>query len=248
MKLARAAALALGGYLIGSISFSRAVAKFASPDGGVRETKFELPGGEELDYHGISATSVAIDAGPKWGIATGLLDTGKAYVPTLIAKRAWPDEPYHVVVATAVMVGHNFPIFHRFKGGRGQTPFYGSVLAMDPIAVPATNAAAIAIGAGVLRDVFFAYTLGMSLTIPWFMWRKSNPELAFAVIGNALFIGASYRELLQYLKLWRAGKVKKLESWQEFKESYPAMAKTTNIVIEETSRTSATAPEQTSNR
>ena len=94
-----------------------------------------MPGGEELDYHGISATSVAIDAGPKWGIATGLLDTGKAYVPTLIAKRAWPDEPYHVVVATAVMVGHNFPIFHRFKGGRGQTPFYGSVLAMDPIAV-----------------------------------------------------------------------------------------------------------------
>jgi glycerol-3-phosphate acyltransferase PlsY len=245
MKLGRAAALALGGYLIGSISFSRAIARLASPEGGVRETKFELPGGEELDYHGISATSVAIDAGPKWGIATGVLDTSKAYLPTLVTKRVWPDEPYHGVVATAVMVGHNFPIFHRFKGGRGQTPFYGSVLAMDPIAVPATNIAAVALGAGLLRDVFFAYTLGMSLTIPWFMWRKSRPELAFAVIGNALFVGASYRELLQYLELWRAGKVKRLESWQEFKESYPAMAKTTNIVIEADSSTHGPEPETT---
>ncbi len=243
MKLGRTAALAIGGYLIGSISFSRAVAKLAAPGGDVKETKFELPGGEELDYHGISATSVAIDAGPKWGIATGMLDTSKAYLPTWVAKRTWPDEPYHVVVATAVMVGHNFPIFHRFKGGRGQTPFYGSVLAMDPIAVPATNVAAIAIGAGILRDVFFAYTLGMSLTIPWFMWRKSNPELAFAVIGNALFIGASYRELLQYLELWRAGKVKRLESWQEFKESYPAMAKTRNTLIPEPSSPPGTPPE-----
>lgn len=232
MKVGKAAILAIGGYLTGSISFSRAIAKLAAPEGDVKETKFELPGGEELDYHGISATSVAIDVGPKWGIATGVLDTTKAYLPTLVAKRVWPNEPYHVVVASAVMVGHIFPIFHRFKGGRGQTPFYGSVLAMDPIAVPATNVAAIAIGAGLLRDVFFAYTLGMSLTIPWFMWRKARSELAFAVMGNALFLGASYRELWQYFELWRAGKVKRLESWQEFKESYPAMAKTTNSPVQ----------------
>ena len=172
MNLGRAAALAIGGYLIGSISFSRAVAKVAEPGQELTNTKFELPGGGQLDYHGISATSVAIDAGPKWGIAAGVLDTGKAYLPTLLAKRAWPGEPYHVVVASAVMAGHIFPIFHRFKGGRGQTPFYGSVLAMDPLAVPATNIAAIGIGAGLIRDVFFAYSLGMSLTIPWFMWRS----------------------------------------------------------------------------
>ena len=51
MKLGRAAALAIGGYLIGSISFSRAVAKIAEPGQELTDTKFELPGGEQLDYH-----------------------------------------------------------------------------------------------------------------------------------------------------------------------------------------------------
>ena len=225
MRFRTAATIAIGGYLIGSISFGRIIGRIALPDQDLGGTKFELPGGEEIDYHGVSATSVPIKASPKWGIATGILDTAKAYVPTLLARRAWPDDHYDTIAATAVMLGHNYPIFHRFEGGRGQTPFYGSMLAIDPLAVPATNTAAVALGVGVIGDVFFAYTLGMSLTIPWFLWRRHKRGLAFAIVGNILFVAASYRELLQYLELWRAGKVERLSSWNEFKESYPAMTK-----------------------
>ena len=230
MKLGKALALAGAGYVIGSVSFGRIVGRVALPDDDMEGTQFELPGGEAIDYHGVSATSVAIKASPKWGILTGVLDTAKAAVPTLLAKRTWPDEPYHVAVATGVMLGHNYPIFHRFSGGRGQTPFYGSVMVMDPLAVPITNVAAIGLGAGVLRNVFFAYTLGMTLTMPYFAIRRNWDAFAFAVIGNVLFTAAGYRELVQYYELWRAGKIERLSSWQDFKESYPAMQKSEGTV------------------
>ena len=241
MKLGKAIALAGAGYLIGSLSFGRLIGKFALPEEEMEGTQFELPGGEAIDYHGVSATSVAIKASPKWGIATGVLDTAKAAVPTLVAKRAWPDEPYHVAVATGVMLGHNYPVFHRFSGGRGQTPFYGSVMVIDPLAVPITNVAAIGLGAGILRNVFFAYTLGMTLTMPYFAIRRNWDGFAFAVIGNVLFTAASYRELLQYLELWREGKIERLSSWQDFKESYPAMQKSEGTVWDKPSEDDAEA-------
>jgi glycerol-3-phosphate acyltransferase PlsY len=225
VKALRYAALAAVGYLIGSVSFGRIVGRLVVPEEDVADAELELPGGASLTYRGVSATSVAVKSSPKWGIVTGILDTGKAFVPTLIAKRVWPDEPYYAVVATGVMVGHNYPIYHGFKGGRGQTPFYGSILALDPIAVPVTNLAAVAIGVGVAKEMLASYTLGMWLAVPWFAWRRRMPELVFAVIGNVLFSIRIAPEIKEYLALRRSGQVEKVDTWKGFVESYPAMNK-----------------------
>lgn len=222
MGWGRAAALAVGGYLIGSVSFARIVGRRAG-SGELERIPMVLPGGAEIEYRGVTATSVAVRSGPAWGIATGLLDAGKAFVPTLLARRTWPGEPYDAVVATAVMVGHNYPIYHGFTGGKGQTPFYGSVLAMDPAAIPVANAAGVVVGVGLLREMLAGYTLGMWFTVPWFLWRGRRPEALFALIGNVLFTVAMIPESRDYIAKRRSGELASMSSWREFATSYPAL-------------------------
>lgn len=222
MNLRRAAVVAVGGYLIGSISFARLVGRRAGA-GELEGIDMVLPGGAEIEYRAVSATSVAVRSGPAWGIVTGILDTAKAFVPTLVARRMWPDEPYHVVVGTAVMLGHNYPLYHGFKGGKGQTPFYGSVLAIDPVAIPVTSVAGTIIGIGVLREMLAAYTLGMWLTVPWFLWRRRTPEALFALVANVLFTIAMIPEARDYLEKRRSGEMESMSSWRDFFTSYPAV-------------------------
>lgn len=223
MNLRRVAVLTVGGYLIGSLSFARIVGRRIGA-GDLERIPMELPGGAEIEYRGVTATSIAVRSGPTWGIVTGLLDAGKAFVPTLAARRAWPDEPYHVVVATAVLVGHNYPAYHHFRGGKGQTPFYGSVLAIDPLAIPVANAAGALVGVGLLREMLAGYTLGMWFTVPWFLWRGRRPEALFALAANGLFTVAMIPESRDYLAKRRSGELGAISSWREFLTSYPAMA------------------------
>jgi glycerol-3-phosphate acyltransferase PlsY len=224
MNLRRAIALAIGGYLLGSVSFARFVGRRAGSGELVEGIDMVLPGGAEIEYRGVSATSVAVRSGPAWGIATGVLDAAKAFGPTLLAQRLWPDEPYHVVVATAVMVGHNYPLYHGFNGGRGQTPFYGSMLAIDPVSIPVTNAAGVLVGVGLFRELLAGYSLGMWFTIPWLLWRGRRPEALFAIVGNILFSVAILPEARAYLEKRRSGELGSISSWKEFFTSYPALA------------------------
>lgn len=153
MKGKLALLLTVGGYLIGSISFARLVGRKLAPGEDLTATTVNLPGDVEVDYGGVSATSIAVRRGPAAGVATGVLDAAKSFVPVLATKRAFPDRKYHLLVALAVMVGHNYPVFHRFKGGRGQSPFFGSMLALDPLAVPVTTTAGTLVGLVVVRDM-----------------------------------------------------------------------------------------------
>jgi glycerol-3-phosphate acyltransferase PlsY len=215
--------VAAAGYVIGSVSFARLVGRRVVPDADLESTTLELPGGSTLEYGGISATAVGARTGPKWGIVVGVGDMAKAFVPTLVARLLWPDETYHLVVAVATMLGHNYPVFHRFKGGRGQSPLYGGLLAVDWLALPVTTAVGMAVGLLALRDMMLAYTLGQWLLIPWFAWRGGAPEIAYAVAVNLLFTIAMIPETRRYFALRRAGALKQIGSWREFTSSHPAM-------------------------
>ena len=223
MKLGRALGAAVAGYLLGSLSSGRLVASVAAPGEDVTSTTLDLPGGATLDYEGVSATSIAARSGPGWGMATGSLDMAKAFLPTWYYRRRWPDEPYAAIAATAAMAGHNYPVYHGFKGGRGMAPFFGGMLALDPVGLPITNAAGIAVGVGVFRDVWAAYAGGMALTVPWFAWRRRPAETMYAIAANALFTFASRNELRTYIEKRRSGELGDLSSFREFARSYDTM-------------------------
>jgi glycerol-3-phosphate acyltransferase PlsY len=223
VNLALAAGLAVAGYLIGAISFARIIGARIAPGDDLLSTTLDLPGDATIDYGGVSATSIAVRGGPKWGVITGLLDMAKAFVPVLFTRLVWPDENYDLVVAVATVVGHNYPVYYRFKGGRGQTAIYGGLLAIDWIAIPVTTIVGTTFGLFVLRDMFAAYALGMWLLVPWFWWQADTAHVIYAVVVNLLFLVATIPEMGEYFQRRRNGELAQVRSWGDFKRSHPAV-------------------------
>jgi glycerol-3-phosphate acyltransferase PlsY len=210
-------------YLIGSVSFARIVARRVIPDADISSTSLELIGGATIEYGGVSATAVGARTGPRWGMVVGIADMLKAFIPVLVVRLIWPDEIFHLVVAVMVMFGHNYPIFHRFEGGRGQSPLYGGLFAVDPLAGPVTAILGMGIGLLAVRDMFVAYTLGQWLLIPWFALFGTTAEVVYAVVINTLFVVATLPEAREYVAKRKAGELTQVASWRDLKTSHPAM-------------------------
>jgi glycerol-3-phosphate acyltransferase PlsY len=79
----------------------------------------------------IGATNVARTGAKGLGIATLLLDLGKAFAAVMIARHIAPDN-YDLAVAAAIaaILGHCFPVWLHFKGGKGVASALGICLAL----------------------------------------------------------------------------------------------------------------------
>ena len=155
------------GYLCGAISFARLVGRIAAPRKDLTKTEIAVPGSDDTVRMGsVSATTVSMHLGPRLGFLTVVLDMLKIAIPTLIFKHLYPDAPYFLITATAGMAGHIWPIYHRFKGGRGMSAVYGGMFAIDWIGVFATSLGGMLFGLLVMRDVLVAYMAGMWFLIP----------------------------------------------------------------------------------
>ena len=110
---------AVGGYLLGSIPF------------GVILTR--LVTGEDVRSIGsgnIGATNVLRTGRKDLAFATLILDAGKGAAAFLIAQALFPGVPAIAAVAGgAAFLGHLFPVWLGFKGGKGVATFFGLLLA-----------------------------------------------------------------------------------------------------------------------
>lgn len=100
------------GYLLGSIPFGLLLTRLAGR-GDIRE----------IGSGNIGATNV-LRTGSKWlAAATLILDALKGAAAVLIAQRLWPDAVNFA--ATGALVGHLYPAWLRFKGGKGVATLLG---------------------------------------------------------------------------------------------------------------------------
>jgi glycerol-3-phosphate acyltransferase PlsY len=125
-------------------------------------------------------------------------------LPTLAVRLLYPGEPYYLVAATAGFIGHCWPIFYSFKGGRGISPFYGGMFAIDPLGALVVASLSMFIGMVVLKELLFAYTGGIFLTIIWFaLTRGWGPELIYALVIGVLFLIALIPEINMVREMYR---------------------------------------------
>lgn len=116
-------ALTVAAYLLGSISFGLLAAKRAGVD--LRE----------VGSGNIGATNVGRALGKRTGRVVLLLDAAKGAGPALAAWRLFGlDDPWTAAVGVAAVVGHCFPVWHRFRGGKGAATAAGVMLALVPYA------------------------------------------------------------------------------------------------------------------
>lgn len=112
-------------YLLGSIPFGLLIVK-ASGGGDIRQT----------GSGNIGAANVARNAGALAGLFTLIFDAAKGYLAVWLAAR-WSQQSIHWMAAAAVIavVGHMFPIWLRFRGGKGVATGLGVFLPICPQAV-----------------------------------------------------------------------------------------------------------------
>jgi len=95
-----------------------------------------------------------------------VLDILKAFLPTLVFARLWPDQPYFLICAAASPFGHNWPVCYRFRGGNGQAVILGGMLAIDWTGALVTNGTATLLGLTVLKDGLIGDIGGIPLLLP----------------------------------------------------------------------------------
>jgi glycerol-3-phosphate acyltransferase PlsY len=108
------------GYLIGSINPAWIISRLK---------KIEL---RRKGTGNLGATNVFLTLGKRTGVFVMLFDIGKAYAVVLIAKTLFPQISLAGVLAgSAAMLGHMFPFYLGFKGGKGSACLGGAILGLD---------------------------------------------------------------------------------------------------------------------
>jgi glycerol-3-phosphate acyltransferase PlsY len=200
---------AVVGYLVGSISTGRLIWKIVAPEKPIPEqTAFRLEGSDdELVTDLTSATTVSHHLGARYGFMTYVLDMLKVFLSALAVKVLLPEHPYFLATAATGVIGHIWPVFHRFKGGRGISAIFGGVFLIDWIAVFATSLGGMIFGLLLMRDMLIAYMAGVWFLIPW-MWFRTHDlyYLLYAVAINIVFNIAMIPEIKKWVRITREGK------------------------------------------
>ena len=111
----------LVGYLLGSIPFGLLLARF----GGKGDLR-------DIGSGNIGATNVLRTGSKGLAAATLLLDAAKGAIAVIVAQRLWPDAVNFA--AAGAMIGHLYPVWLRFKGGKGVATFLGVLVPLLPVA------------------------------------------------------------------------------------------------------------------
>jgi len=166
-------------YLIGSIPFGYLIVR-GRIGADIRET----------GSGGTGATNVSRRAGKAAGVVTLVLDALKGGAAVLIAEVLTRSDWIVAAAAIAVIVGHIFPVWLGFRGGKGVATGAGVFLVLAPVAVLCAGVVFLAI-VFATRYVSLGSIVGAA-AIPLFIWLQSDsrPLLIAAGLGALLIVFA----------------------------------------------------------
>lgn len=160
------AALAFG-YLLGSIPFGLILTRAAGL-GDIRS----------IGSGNIGATNVLRTGNKKLAAATLLLDALKATVAALVAWYVFGKEA-GLLAGFAAFMGHLFPVWLGFKGGKGVATYIGTLLGVAPWMVLVF--AAIWLGVAKISKYSSLSALVATLVIPVVLWFLNEPKIALVM-------------------------------------------------------------------
>ena len=165
---------AIFGYLLGSVPFGLVITR-ALGLGDLRQ----------IGSGNIGATNVLRTGNKGAALATLLLDSGKGAIAVLLA-RHFGGETAAILAGGAAFLGHCFPIWLRFKGGKGVATFLGTVIALNwPLGLIAC--ATWALTAAITRISSLSALLAAALA-PVFAWGLGRTDIATVAAFMAVLI------------------------------------------------------------
>ena len=110
------------GYISGSLPFSIWITRF------VKNVDVRDSGSGHA-----TTTNTIRQAGFGWGALVLILDIAKGFLPTYLAAKFSGEVWIIALTATAAVVGHCWPVFAQFRGGRGLATAGGGILSLNPL-------------------------------------------------------------------------------------------------------------------
>ncbi|TCJ18278.1 glycerol-3-phosphate 1-O-acyltransferase [Rubrobacter taiwanensis] len=168
--------LILLGYLMGSVPTGVLAARASGVD--VRR----------VGSGNIGTANVLRAAGKKAAFVTMLGDMAKGFAPVLISVHLTPSTWVHAAVAFAALAGHTWPVFLRFKGGKGVATGAGTVIALAPLVglfMFAVWWAVVLISRYTSLGAMVTMVLG---PVAFILTGQPLPYVAYTVLGAALVI------------------------------------------------------------
>ncbi len=138
----------------------------------------------------IGATNVMRTVGKALGAITLLGDVLKGLIPVVIALWLVEEQTWVAGVGLAAFLGHCFPIYLRFRGGKGVATAVGIFLPTAPLAV-VLDIVVFAVGVGISRMVSVG-SIAAAAAMPILIWLLGYP-LPYIVLGICVAVLIIYR-------------------------------------------------------
>jgi acyl phosphate:glycerol-3-phosphate acyltransferase len=186
--------VAVAAYLLGSIPFGLILTKVAGL-GDIRK----------IGSGNIGATNVLRTGNKALAVATLLLDGGKGAVAVLVARYLYGPEAA-LIAGGAALLGHMFPVWLRFRGGKGVATGLGTLLAAAwPVGL-------IACGVWLLAAIAFRYSslaalLAMAAS-PVAAWFLADHQVAGLALFLAVLVWLRHHENIGRLLTGQESKIR----------------------------------------
>ncbi len=172
--------LSIAGYLIGSLSFSVIITKLV--------TGKDI---RNIDFKNAGAYNVFRNIGKGWGCVVAVLDGLKGLFLICIGFLLKMQIPHIIIAASFVIIGHCFPVFYHFFGGRGGAPIIGILVPFLPLELVIWLIPAIILGLLIKRlgyfPVFWLFFVLTTMLI--FNWSHLSQDIVYALLYVMILTG-----------------------------------------------------------
>jgi len=172
--------LSIVGYLIGSLSSSVIVTKLVTG----RDIR-------NIELKNAGAYNVFRNIGKGWGCVVAVLDGLKGLFLICIGFLLKMQIPHIIFAASFVVIGHCFPVFYHFYGGRGGAPIIGILVPFLPIELVIWFVPAIILGLLIKRLGYFPvfWLTFVLITMLLFNWSHRSQDTVLALLYVMILTG-----------------------------------------------------------
>ncbi|MHB8277851.1 MAG: glycerol-3-phosphate 1-O-acyltransferase PlsY [Candidatus Humimicrobiaceae bacterium] len=142
---------------------------------------FKARRGDDIRNHGsgnVGGTNVLRSAGPGLGTLTIIVDILKGFIPVLLVYLFFPASYIlYIITSVSVLIGHVFPVFLKFKGGKGVSAVGGVIIATCVLPFS---------GANLILRLVPAFVIVLTVLIIFFITRIMSLGSIFAAIVSPM--------------------------------------------------------------
>ncbi len=150
--------------------------------------------------------------GWKTGIVVGLVDIFKCAVPVFILTLLFPDNTLiHVVGGISVVIGHVFPVFMGFRGGKGTASLVGMALGLHPLLFVVAGLA-IVLGTFISQYIAIGTVIMLAAILAWMIYFDFH--VLALVLYSCIIILSLYKHYVNFKRIYNHQEMKIMDAFK----------------------------------